>query len=126
MDRARRDSRQHTGITVRVRSQLTSATKSAQSGHFPRRSRSRRRRYGGLRCKLKIGNLPAASQPTEQVMRALLFVSLLVLTALPALAAERWETLPPTPAPIATDRSGQAQVNGISIHYRIYGQDSPV
>jgi pimeloyl-ACP methyl ester carboxylesterase len=59
-------------------------------------------------------------------MRALLFVSLLVLTALPALAAERWETLPPTPAPIATDRRGEAQVNGISIHYRIYGQGSPV
>ena len=59
-------------------------------------------------------------------MRALLFVSLLVLTALPALAAERWETLPPTPAPIATDRRGEAQVNGINIHYRIYGQGSPV
>jgi pimeloyl-ACP methyl ester carboxylesterase len=59
-------------------------------------------------------------------MRALLSVSLLVLTALPALAAERWETLPPTPAPIATDRRGEAQVNGISIHYRIYGQGSPV
>jgi pimeloyl-ACP methyl ester carboxylesterase len=59
-------------------------------------------------------------------MRALLSVSLLVLTALPALSAERWETLPPTPAPIATDRRGEAQVNGISIHYRIYGQGSPV
>jgi pimeloyl-ACP methyl ester carboxylesterase len=59
-------------------------------------------------------------------MRALLSVSLLVLTALPALAAERWETLPPTPAPIATDRRGEAQVNGISIRYRIYGQGSPV
>jgi pimeloyl-ACP methyl ester carboxylesterase len=59
-------------------------------------------------------------------MRAFLFTWLLVLAALPALAAERWETLPPTPAPIATDRSGQAQVNGISIHYRIYGQGSPV
>jgi pimeloyl-ACP methyl ester carboxylesterase len=48
------------------------------------------------------------------------------LAALPALAAERWETLPPTPAPIATDRSGEANVNGISIHYAIYGQGSPV
>ena len=57
-------------------------------------------------------------------MRALLSVSLLVLTALPALAAERWETFRPTP--IATDRRGEAQVNGISIHYRIYGQGSPV
>jgi pimeloyl-ACP methyl ester carboxylesterase len=34
--------------------------------------------------------------------------------------------LPPTPAPIATDRSAEAQVNGISIHYAIYGQGSPV
>jgi pimeloyl-ACP methyl ester carboxylesterase len=59
-------------------------------------------------------------------MRALLSVSLLVLTALSALAAERWETLPSTPAPIATDRRGEAQVNGISIHYRIHGQGSPV
>jgi pimeloyl-ACP methyl ester carboxylesterase len=34
--------------------------------------------------------------------------------------------LPPTPAPIATDRAGQAQVNGISVHYAIYGHGSPV
>ena len=43
-----------------------------------------------------------------------------------AFAAERWETLPPTPAPIATDRSGEAEANGIKIHYAIYGQGSPV
>ena len=59
-------------------------------------------------------------------MRSFLFAPLLVLAALPALAAEKWETLPPTPAPIATDRSGQAQVNGIDLHYAIYGQGSPV
>jgi pimeloyl-ACP methyl ester carboxylesterase len=59
-------------------------------------------------------------------MRSFLLAPLLVLAALPALAAEKWETLPPTPAPIATDRSGQAQVNGIDIHYAIYGQGSPV
>ncbi len=59
-------------------------------------------------------------------MRRFLFTPLLVLATLPALAAERWETLPPTPAPIATDRSGEAQVNGIGIHYAIYGQGSPV
>jgi len=59
-------------------------------------------------------------------MRALLLASLLALIALPGSAAERWETLPPTPAPIATDRSGEAQANGIKIHYRIYGQGSPV
>jgi pimeloyl-ACP methyl ester carboxylesterase len=64
--------------------------------------------------------------PREKLMRLFLLTPLLVLAAWPALAAERWETLPPTPAPIATDRSGQAQVNGISIHYAIYGQGSPV
>ena len=58
-------------------------------------------------------------------MRAFL-LTLLLLVSLPASAAERWETLPPTPAPIATDRSGQAEVNGISIHYAIYGQGPPV
>jgi pimeloyl-ACP methyl ester carboxylesterase len=59
-------------------------------------------------------------------MRASLLTLLLVLISMPVSAAERWETLPPTPAPIATDRSGQAQVNGISVHYAIYGQGSPV
>src|SRR3981189_1144363 len=59
-------------------------------------------------------------------MRLFLLTPLLVLAALPALAAERWETLPPTPAPIATDRSGSAQINGISIYYAIYGRGSPV
>ncbi len=59
-------------------------------------------------------------------MRKFVLACLASLAALPALAAERWETLPPTPAPIATDRSGEADVNGISIHYAIYGQGSPV
>src|ERR1700736_5367482 len=58
-------------------------------------------------------------------MRWLLLV-LFVLAASPVYAAEPWESLPPTPAPIPTDRSGEAQVNGISIHYAIYGQGSPV
>jgi pimeloyl-ACP methyl ester carboxylesterase len=62
----------------------------------------------------------------EKLMRAFLLAPILALTVLPALAAERWETLPPTPAPIPTDRSGEAHVNGISIHYAIYGQGSPV
>lgn len=59
-------------------------------------------------------------------MRRLLLTLLLAAAAIPALAAERWETLPPTPAPIATDRSGQAPVDGISIHYAEYGSGSPV
>jgi pimeloyl-ACP methyl ester carboxylesterase len=49
-----------------------------------------------------------------------------VLANWPASAGERWETLPPTPAPIAADRAGHAQVNGISIYYAVYGHGSPV
>ncbi len=59
-------------------------------------------------------------------MRRFLLASILLIAALPATAAELWQTLPPTPAPLATARSGQAQVNGISIHYAIYGDGSPV
>jgi pimeloyl-ACP methyl ester carboxylesterase len=60
-------------------------------------------------------------------MRWLLLVSLFfVFAAGPARATEPWERLPPTPAPIPTDRSGQAQINGISVHYAVYGHGSPV
>ena len=52
--------------------------------------------------------------------------ALLVLIAAPAGAVERWQTLPPTPAPILTYRSGMAEANGIKIHYAIYGSGSPV
>src|SRR6202158_187692 len=51
---------------------------------------------------------------------------ILALSALRASAAERWEVLPPTPAPIHSERSGQANANGISIHYAVYSQGSPV
>ncbi len=59
-------------------------------------------------------------------MRALLLTCLLAALAWPGQAAERWQTLPPTPAAIPTDRSGQAPVNGVSIHYAEYGSGSPV
>ncbi len=59
-------------------------------------------------------------------MRRCLLASLIVLATLPARAAEPWQSLPPTPAPIATERSGQAPVDGISIHYAVYGHGSPV
>jgi pimeloyl-ACP methyl ester carboxylesterase len=48
------------------------------------------------------------------------------VTALPTGAAERWKVLPPTPAPIPSARSGEADANGISIHYAVYGAGSPV
>jgi hypothetical protein len=59
-------------------------------------------------------------------MRQFALAAFLAFFALPSNAAERWETLPPTPAPIATDRSGEAEANGIKIHYAIYGHGSPV
>ena len=59
-------------------------------------------------------------------MRQFALAAFIACVALPSFAAERWETLPPTPAPIATDRSGEAEANGIKIHYAIYGQGSPV
>src|SRR3984957_3332765 len=58
-------------------------------------------------------------------MRQFALAALIACVALPSFGAERWETLPPTPAPIATDRSGEAEANGIKIHYAIYGQGSP-
>ena len=59
-------------------------------------------------------------------MRRLLFAAFFALASLPAPSAERWETLPPTPPPIPTDRMGEAAVNGIKVHYAIYGHGSPV
>jgi pimeloyl-ACP methyl ester carboxylesterase len=59
-------------------------------------------------------------------MRRLLLTSLFILAVWPAGATEPWESLPPTPAPIPSERSGQAQINGISVHYAIYGHGSPV
>ena len=59
-------------------------------------------------------------------MRPFVLAAYLALVALPAGAMERWETLPPTPEPIPTDRTGEVEANGIKIHYAIYGQGSPV
>jgi len=59
-------------------------------------------------------------------MRRLSLVFLFVFNAFAAGAAERWEMLPPTPAPIPAARSGNANVNGISIYYAVYGQGPPV
>jgi pimeloyl-ACP methyl ester carboxylesterase len=59
-------------------------------------------------------------------MRRLSLALPFVLVALCANAAERWETLPPTPAPMPAQRTGQANVNGISVYYAVYGEGAPV
>jgi pimeloyl-ACP methyl ester carboxylesterase len=43
-----------------------------------------------------------------------------------AFAGERWQTLPPTPAPVAGAQAGDAEVNGIRLHYSTLGHGSPV
>ena len=60
------------------------------------------------------------------MMRRLLLAILINLLGWPALAAEPWEALPPTPAPMPAVRSGQADVNGIKIRYAVYGEGAPV
>jgi pimeloyl-ACP methyl ester carboxylesterase len=62
----------------------------------------------------------------RRFLLVLAIAALPTVAGLPTSAAELWETLPPTPAAIPTPRSGQAQANGISIHYAIYGHGSPV
>jgi len=59
-------------------------------------------------------------------MHAFVLAALLALVSLPSAATERWETLPPTPAPIPTDSSGEVEANGIKIHFAVYGEGSPV
>jgi pimeloyl-ACP methyl ester carboxylesterase len=51
---------------------------------------------------------------------------ILALSTVRASATEHWEVLPPTPAPIQSERSGHANANGISIYYAVYGHGSPV
>jgi pimeloyl-ACP methyl ester carboxylesterase len=57
-----------------------------------------------------------------RLLPALVFAFLPLVAA----AAERWQTLPPTPAPVAGFQSGRFPANGIRIHYAIYGHGSPV
>jgi pimeloyl-ACP methyl ester carboxylesterase len=55
-----------------------------------------------------------------------IFCALFFFAAAPALAAERWQELPePAPLPQAT-KTGKAPVNGIELHYTVYGSGPPV
>jgi pimeloyl-ACP methyl ester carboxylesterase len=69
--------------------------------------------------------LSAFTRSRKHVWRLLLTI-LLVMAALPTRAVERWQMLPPTPAPIPSKHSGHISANGISIYYAMYGQGSPV
>ena len=58
--------------------------------------------------------------------RRLLAMLALLMSLDTAIAAERWQTLPPTPTPLAEAQPGYAQVNGIRLYYSKIGHGSPV
>jgi pimeloyl-ACP methyl ester carboxylesterase len=59
-------------------------------------------------------------------MRRLLLPLLLLIPLRAAVAEALWETLPPTPPPVAGEHTGHAKVNGINLYYAVIGQGSPV
>src|SRR5688572_16522889 len=88
------------------------------------------RRNRGIRCRLSASTercnmMIVRAAALSALNRALSFLLLLVpLRA--GLAAERWQTLPPTPAPVASGHAAHANVNGISLFYTDVGHGSPV
>jgi pimeloyl-ACP methyl ester carboxylesterase len=59
-------------------------------------------------------------------MSRLLFLILLASTFQVTFGAERWQTLPPMPAPFTVTQKGYAEVNGIRLYYALVGKGSPV
>jgi pimeloyl-ACP methyl ester carboxylesterase len=59
-------------------------------------------------------------------MRRLLLALLLAVPLHVALADAPWQTLPPTPPPVAGAHTGHAKVNGISLYYATIGHGPPV
>jgi len=59
-------------------------------------------------------------------MLRILALLLALLTPFSARGEERWQTLPPTPPPVAADRAGAMRVNGISLYYAVIGHGPPV
>ncbi len=58
--------------------------------------------------------------------RRLFAVIALLMSFNSAFASERWQNLPPTPAPVAGAQAGYAEVNGIRLYYSKLGHGSPV
>ncbi|KQY37058.1 alpha/beta hydrolase [Rhizobium sp. Root483D2] len=61
-------------------------------------------------------------------MKAMLKIvcALFLLSAIPALAAERWQGLPDAAPLPKADKTGTAPVNGINMYYAVYGSGPPV
>jgi pimeloyl-ACP methyl ester carboxylesterase len=59
-------------------------------------------------------------------MFRVLALLLALLAPLTARAAERWQTLPPTPSPVAAERAGEVRIGGVSLHYAEIGHGKPV
>ena len=55
-----------------------------------------------------------------------LAVALALVLAASARAQERWQILPPTPAPVPNETTGYASVNGIRLFYATLGEGQPV
>jgi pimeloyl-ACP methyl ester carboxylesterase len=72
--------------------------------------------------------LPPTAKLEEMMRRGSLLVFLLVLAMplSPAEAAELWQTLPPTPAPVSGGHSGYAEINGIRLFHVDIGSGPPV
>lgn len=62
----------------------------------------------------------------KQGMKSLLAAVVLMAATQAALAAERWQTLPPTPTPVKWTRSGHAEIRGIRLYNAEVGQGKPV
>jgi pimeloyl-ACP methyl ester carboxylesterase len=54
------------------------------------------------------------------------FLFLLAVPLHAGIAAERWQTLPPTPPPVPGEHTAHAKINGISLFYAEVGRGSPV
>lgn len=62
----------------------------------------------------------------SSIFRPLFVVLAFIFLAAPAIAEERWQTLPQPGAMPAPEKSGYAPVNGIEMYYAVFGKGPPV